>query len=210
VSRFLRAICVLLPLIFAIAGFNARILADFWLENLVVFIALLALALAYRSVPLSNGSWLMIFVFLCAHEYGAMYAYSNAPLGEWAKGWLHTDRNHYDRLVHLLYGLLITWPAIEACRKSGVRRPSLAAVQFILATSAVYEIIEWIVAKIVAGDLADEFVGAQGDFFDSPEDMAAALLGSLAVVLIVGLRRRGPVSTVPGAGPRGSAVKASD
>ena len=126
------------------------------------------------------------------------------------KGWLHTDRNHYDRLVHLLYGLLITWPAIEACRKSGVRRPSLAAVQFILATSAVYEIIEWIVAKIVAGDLADEFVGAQGDFFDSPEDMAAALLGSLAVVLIVGLRRRGPVSTVPGAGPGGSAVKASD
>jgi putative membrane protein len=190
VSRFLRAICVLLPLIFAIAGFNARILADFWLENLVVFAAVLGLAVAYRSVPLSNFSWVMIFVFLCAHEYGAMYAYSNVPLGEWAKGWLHTDRNHYDRLVHLLYGLLITWPVIEACRAKGVRWPSLTAVQFILATSAIYEIIEWIVATIVAGELADEFVGAQGDVFDSPEDMAAALLGSLAVVLIVRLARR--------------------
>lgn len=194
-SRFPRTICVLLPLIFAFAGFNSRILADFWLENLVVFAALLALALAYRRVPLSDLSWLMIFVFLCAHEYGAMYAYSNAPLGEWAKGWLHTERNHYDRLVHLLYGLLITLPVIEAFRNKGVRWPSLGAVQFILATSAIYEIIEWIVATIVAGELADDFVGAQGDFFDSPEDMAAALIGSLAVVLIVWLIPRGTVST---------------
>lgn len=193
-SRFLRTICVLLPLILAVSGFNARVLADFWLENLVVFVALLGLALAYRSVPLSNISWLMIFVFLCAHEYGAMYAYSNVPLGEWAKGWLHTDRNHYDRLVHLLYGALITWPVMEACRKKGVRWPSLAAVQFILATSAIYEIIEWIVAKIAAGELAEEFVGAQGDVFDSPEDMSAALLGSLVVVLLVRLQRREPVS----------------
>ena len=179
----------MLPLILAVSGFNANILADFWLENLVVFAAILGLTLAYRSIPLSNRSWLMILVLLCVHEYGAMYAYNNVPLGEWAKAWLHTDRNHYDRLVHLLYGLLITWPVIEACRMKGVQWPSLTAVQFILATSAVYEIIEWVVATIAAGKLAEEFVGAQGDVFDAPKDMSAALIGSLFVVLVVRLRK---------------------
>lgn len=152
--------------------------------------SLRCVALAHRSIPLSNLSWLLIFGFLCAHEYGAMYAYSNVPLGEWAKGWLHTDRNHYDRLVHLLYGLLITWPVIETLRAKKFPGPSFAAFQFILATSAIYEIIEWVVATIAAGSLADEFVGSQGDVFDAPKDMAAALLGSLLVVMMASLARR--------------------
>lgn len=185
-TRFIRAICVLLPLVFAISGFNARLVADFWLENLVVFVALLILALEHRKFPLSSASWLTIFVFLCAHEYGAMYGYSDTPLGEWAKDWLHTTRNHYDRLVHFLYGVLITWPIIESNRNRGRRWPSLDALQWILATSALYEILEWLVASIVASDLAAEFVGAQGDAFDSPKDMAAAGLGSLLAVLTSG------------------------
>ena len=123
-----------------------------------------------------------------------MYAYSNVPLGAWAKGWLHTDRNHYDRLLHLLYGLLITYPVIEVGRTKCVGWPSITAVQFILATSAIYEIIEWVVATIAAGKLADDFVGSQGDVFDAPQDMAAALLGSLFVVLIVRLARNGAVN----------------
>ena len=80
-SRLLRTLCVLLPLVLAVTGFRSRILADWWLENLVVFAALLALALAYKRVPLSNFSWLLIFLFLCAHEYGAFYSYSDVPVG---------------------------------------------------------------------------------------------------------------------------------
>ena len=101
-SRLARTICILVPLVLAITGFRSRILADWWPENLATFLALLGLAAAHRRVHLSDLSWAMIFVFPCAHEYGTLYSYSNIPLGEWAKPWLHTERNHYNRLVHFL------------------------------------------------------------------------------------------------------------
>ena len=191
-SRLLRALCVLLPLVLAITGFSSRVLADWWLENLAVFVALLFFAFGRHHIALSNVSWALLFLFLCLHEYGAMYRYSNVPLGEAAKAWLHTDRNHYDRLIHFLYGLLLTWPVVEAFQSlSRLGRPMLyaIAVQFIMATSALYEIVEWLVASIVAPQLGAEFVGAQGDPWDSPEDMAAALVGSLLVILVLVARR---------------------
>lgn len=132
-SRALKTLCLLIPLVLAVTGFLSRILADWWLENLAVFVVMLALALGHKRVTLSTFSWTLIFLFLCAHEYGALYSYSNAPLGEWAKTWLHTDRNHYDRLAHFLFGLLITWPVIDACRSvTRIREPWLSAmaVQF--------------------------------------------------------------------------------
>ena len=101
-SPLARTICILVPLVLAITGFRSRILTDWWLENLVTFLALLRFAAARRRVHLSDLSWAMIFVFPCAHEYGTLYSYSNIPLGEWAKPWLHTERNHYNRLVHFL------------------------------------------------------------------------------------------------------------
>ena len=77
---------------------------------------------------------------------------------------------------------LIRYPLIDSLRQ--VRRfRGLLAFQFILATSALYEIAEWIVASVVSPELGAEFIGAQGDPWDSPEDMAAALLGSALALL---------------------------
>ncbi|MGJ5815022.1 DUF2238 domain-containing protein [Paludibaculum fermentans] len=121
-----------------------------------------------------------------------LYSYSNAPLGEWMMPWFHTQRNHYDRLVHLLFGLMLTWPALEAIGSlTRVRGAVLYAlgVQFILAASALYEITEWLVASAVDPDLGMEFIGAQGDSWDAAEDMAAALIGSLVVVCVAGAVR---------------------
>ncbi|QOY85346.1 DUF2238 domain-containing protein [Paludibaculum fermentans] len=190
--RVLRVLCILLPLVLAITGFLSHILSDWWLENLAVFLVLLALALAYKRLPLSNTSWILLFLFLCFHEYGALYSYSNAPLGEWMMPWFHTQRNHYDRLVHLLFGLMLTWPALEAIgfltRSRGAILYALG-VQFILAASALYEITEWLVASAVDPVLGVEFIGAQGDAWDAAEDMAAALIGALVVVCVAGTVR---------------------
>ena len=86
---------------------------------------------------------------------------------------------------------------MDACRASTrLREPWLQVIgaQFILATSAIYEIIEWLVASAVAPNLGAEFIGAQGDVWDSPEDMAAALAGSVLAVLLItcASRRRVP------------------
>lgn len=206
----IRALCVLTPLVLAITGFNAHVLADWWLENLVVFVFLLGVALGNRRLGLSNTSFLFLFLFLCAHEYGAFYAYSEAPLGEWAKPILHTNRNHFDRLVHFLFGLLLTLPFREVFdRAAGLRGwlRYLLPVQCIMALSAVYEIIEWLVAVNVDPVLGAEFVGAQGDEWDSPEDMAMALAGtSLAVAIMAIAQRRAKAA----AGLTSSEVTAAD
>ena len=69
-SRLARIVCLLVPLILAITGFQSKILADWWLENLATFLALAALAAAHKRIQLSDRSWLLIFLFLCTHEYG--------------------------------------------------------------------------------------------------------------------------------------------
>lgn len=181
----LRVLCVLLPVMMAAAGFRAQALADFWLENAVVALVLLGLVLAHKRLPLSNLSYLLIFIFLCAHEYGASYRYVEAPIGEWMKPWFGASRNHYDRLVHFLFGLLITVPVYEAAglllRVRGWLS-YLLPVQFVMMGSALYEIMEWIVAVNVDPGLGIEFIGAQGDPWDSSKDMAIALVGALAAV----------------------------
>lgn len=60
----------------------------------------------------------------------------------------------------------------------------------VLAISACYELIEW-AAALAMGQGADEFLGTQGDPWDTQSDMFAALLGALlALVLLSGQQDR--------------------
>lgn len=194
-------------LIVAASGLGNATVADWWLENAPVFVLLVVLMIQQREGPLSSAAYWQIFVFLCFHEWGAHYQYVDTPLGEWAKPWFQTTRNHYDRLMHLLYGLLFTAPYFEyfSRRSSGRIRYSLP-LQAILATSASYEIIEWAVAATVSPEIGTEFVGAQGDPWDAEKDMALALCGSLAVTL--GLLSWRPLiaEKATGTGARGNRI----
>lgn len=170
------------PLVLAITGLSSTYLQDWWLENLAVFAVALTLVWGRRRLPLSTTSYTLLFVFLCIHEYGALYSYSNTPLGEWAMPLLGTQRNHYDRLVHFLSGLMLFLPVQEAFATITRTRGAtlrLLTVQFILAIGAVYEILEWVVGSLVDPNLGLEFIGAQGDGWDAAKDLACAFAGSL-------------------------------
>jgi putative membrane protein len=143
----------------------------------------------------SDLSYLLMFVYLCIHEMGAHYKYSDVPIGEWLKPILHTTRNHYDRISHFSFGLLLAYPMREiAMRKLRVTGNWLyyLPVECVLAFSAVYEILEAFMAIILTPERGEEFVGMQGDMWDSQEDMFVAGLGSLVGVLIIAalVRRR--------------------
>jgi putative membrane protein len=167
---------------------------DWALENALVSCFILALIWSYRKLPLSDLSYLCIFVYLCLHEWGAHYKYSDVPLGEWMKPWLHTQRNHYDRVAHFAYGLLCSYPIqemfIRSARVGGMWRYYLP-IEAILACSAVYEMMEAGMASILSPQRGEEFVGMQGDIWDSQEDMLMAGLGSVvAMICIYQLRKR--------------------
>ena len=159
-----------------------------WMESADALVFLAVLAATYRRLTLSQTSYLLIFVFLALHEWGAQYKYSSVPLGEWMKPWLGTTRNHYDRVMHFNYGFLLGYPMQEwLMRSAGVRsrwRYVLPA-GMILAFSAVYEMAEAFLAVILTPERGEEFVGMQGDMWDSQEDMALAWFGAMLTMCIV-------------------------
>jgi putative membrane protein len=163
----------------AIAPFNRK---DWWLENILVFMSVPALVATFRRFRFSNVSYCLVWVYLVLHAIGAHYTYSEMPLGNWLRDQLHWSRNHYDRVVHFLFGLLISVPLWEwLLRVVGLRRgwAYVGAVHIIMAWSGGYEIIEAIVAHLVSPELGAAYNGIQGDIWDAQKDSALATLGAI-------------------------------
>ena len=161
-----------------------------WLHHFPTLIALLAAPFALRRWPISNAALACLVIFLALHTIGGRYTYSAVPYDAVARALTGTSisdafglsRNHYDRLVHLSYGLLTILPVREALeRHFGLsRRVSLyIAFESVLAVSAVYEIFEGLLTLAAAGPTADAYNGQQGDIWDAQKDMALAAAGAL-------------------------------
>jgi len=164
---------------------------------------LAALLLAYLSNRFVIGRWSFssIIVFLCLHTLGARYLYSYVPYDVWSEKLLGVslsevfgfERNNYDRVVHFSYGLLLAVPVQEFERRylrlSKVMS-SLLAVEFILATSAGYELLEWLVAVVFTPRWAEQFLGQQGDIFDAQKDTALATVGAVVSISVMALTDR--------------------
>lgn len=209
-NRFLQVLIALTLLTVLASGWNPEVFL-FWLfENVLVFLLLAGLAFGYRRMPLSNASYLLIFLFLALHEWGAHCLYNEVPLGEWMKPLLQTSRNHYDRVLHFLFGFLLGYPMLEAVeRYSGVRGAWRwwIPVEATLAFSAVYELLEWLVVLIYDPTIGGEFIGMQGDLWDAQKDMALALGGVLLALFGTALLRANGVNRTPTDGATASPVE---
>lgn len=192
-------------LVVAIAlGISPHYRQDWLLENVLVLLMVPVLVLGYRRLRFSDGSYAALFVFLLLHEVGAHYTYAEVPWDRWFSALfgfslhdaLGLSRNHFDRVIHFAYGLLVTPAVVElvAARTSspGIWR-WLVPVSLITASSALFELFEWGAAVWFGGDLGVAYLGTQGDPWDAQQDMLQALLGSLVAVAVLaaaGRRRR--------------------
>ena len=168
---------------------------DWMLENILVAVLVVAIAATHRKFVLSRVSYTLVFLFLCLHEVGAHFTYAEVPYDAWiraltghslneAMGW---ERNHFDRLVHFLYGLLMAYPLRELfLRVADVRGfwGYFLPLDFTLATSAMFELFEWGAAELFGGELGAAYLGTQGDVWDAHKDMALAGTGALIAMLI--------------------------
>jgi putative membrane protein len=189
-NRFLHILIVLFLGAWLLSAIRPAIPEDWLLENLLVFFLVALLAASYRWLAFSELSYLLIFVFLCLHECGAHYQYSDAVPGEWLKPLLGTARNHYDRVVHFAFGLMLAYPQREVLmRKASLRGGWANTLPLFttLALGAAYEIIEAIVASIVDPANAQAFLGLQGDPWDSQEDMFMGLAGASISMVVVAI-----------------------
>ena len=126
-------------------------------------------------------------MFLILHTIGSHYTYSEVPAGDWLRDAFGLTRNHYDRLVHFAFGLLMLRPLRELTMPHADAKGRLLAtwlsVAQVLACSVVYELIEWGTAAIVDPAAGTAFLGTQGDPWDAQKDMACATAGALLAVL---------------------------
>jgi putative membrane protein len=101
---------------------------------------------------------------------------------------LGVHRNPYDKIGHFFQGFvpaLVTREIlIRGCHVRGRRMLAFVVVCIVLAISATYELVEW-GAALLLGQGADEFLGTQGDAWDTQSDMFAALVGAITALLLL-------------------------
>lgn len=203
--RYLLVLIALFALLWTALAIRPFDRKDWALENVLVAAALAVLVVTRKRLVLSKVSYTLIFIFLCLHEVGAHYTYAEVPYDDWVRaltggtlnerlGW---QRNHFDRVVHFLYGFLLAYPIREVfLRVADVRGfwGYFLPLDLTMSTSMMFELFEWGAATLFGGDLGIAYLGTQGDVWDAHKDMALASLGALlamtvTVLINVKLRR---------------------
>ncbi|HYD00835.1 MAG TPA: DUF2238 domain-containing protein [Phycisphaerales bacterium] len=164
---------------------------DTALQHIPTVIALGLFIWTSRRWPLSDLSYTLLAAFFLLHILGAHYLYSNVPYDDWFKsmtgrtlngifGW---ERNHFDRLVHLSFGVLAAPVLFEiGWRHAGLKKPfwaALLAVGVVSLFGNIYEVAEWGIAITMSEENAEEYNGQQGDVFDPQKDLALSFAGSV-------------------------------
>lgn len=180
------------------AAINPIDRADWALENVLVLAFLVILVTTIGKFPLSRVSYTLIFLFLFLHEIGSHYTYALVPYDEWFNALagrtfnsiLGFERNHFDRLVHFCYGLLLAYPIREVfIRIADVKGfwSYFLPLDLTMSTSMIYELVEWGAAEAFGGELGAAYLGSQGDVWDAHKDMGLASIGALITMTIVAI-----------------------
>jgi putative membrane protein len=187
-ARWLPALGLLVLAALVYSGIAPYDRKTWLLEVSPVLIAAPIMLATYRRFPLTS----LLYVLIAAHALvlilGGAYTYARVPLGFWMQDLLGVGRNPYDKLGHFMQGFVPVLVAREILLRNGFLR-SKAMANFLsgcvaMAISAVYELVEWWVA-LALGQGADEFLGTQGDPWDTQSDMFFAMIG--AIVALVAL-----------------------
>ncbi len=198
-QRYLLVLSIIFAGVTICSGIGAHYMEDWILENMLVA-GLLGAFFIWRKQfkALSTAGWTMIFVFLCIHELGAHWTYSEVPYREWwaaltggaaPEGGAWGGRNYFDRLVHFSYGLLFVLPLRELLVAwSPLKRGFLSwfiPLDIVMSTSMLYELIEWGTAVVFGGELAETYNGTQGDVWDPQKDMLLATIGGVVAISLL-------------------------
>ena len=159
-----------------------------WLEVTPGLVGLVLLLATYRRFRFTTLCYTLIALHICVLCVGGHYTYARVPLFDWLRPLFSWQRNNYDRLGHFMQGFVPAIIAREVMIRFGVlaRRTWLPflVVSICLAISALYELIEWWTA-LLSGGAANDFLGSQGDVWDTQSDMCVALVGAIAAVILL-------------------------
>ena len=184
----------------ALSAWRPHDLPTWAMEVAPVVVVLVLLWATHRRFPLTPLLYALIFVHAAILIYGGHHTYARVPLGFWMQEAFGLARNPYDGIGHFAQGFI---PAIAArellLRHTGLQRGAWLFTVIVLAclgVSAAYELIEW-GAAVALGQGADEFLGTQGDPWDTQKDMALAGVGAAAALLLLSRTHDAQLSRLP-------------
>ena len=177
---------VFLALILIYTGISASEKITWLMEVTPVIIVVPLLLATMKQYPLTPLLYTLIFLHAIILMVGGMYTYAKVPVGFQVQEWLDLSRNPYDKLGHFFQGLVPALTAREILVRGNIVRGRKMLAFLVccvaLAISAMYELIEcW--AALAMGQGAEDFLGTQGDPWDTQSDMFCALLGALTTIL---------------------------
>jgi putative membrane protein len=177
---------VVLAALLALSGLHPFDRMTWVLEVFPVMVVLPVLWITYHRFPLTTLLYICIFLHAIVLMVGGVYTYARVPLGFYLEDLFNLSRNPYDKIGHFFQGFVPALVAREIFVRGryirGGRMTAFLAVCVVLAISATYELIEWGVA-VAIGQGADEFLGTQGDPWDTQSDMLLAFIGGVVVML---------------------------
>jgi len=185
-DRTLITVCAIWMIALVASGIAPYDRVTWVMEVAPVLIAAPILMATRTRLPLTTLVYVLIAIHGLILIYGGAYTYARVPLGFWLQELLGFERNPYDRIGHLAQGFVPAMVARELFLRvfhiEGRKIRNFLVVCVALAISAFYELIEWWAAVVMGGG-AEEFLGTQGDVWDTQWDMFMALTGATLALL---------------------------
>ncbi|WP_133878654.1 DUF2238 domain-containing protein [Paractinoplanes brasiliensis] len=171
-----------------VSAIGAKSIGTWFLEVLAALIGAVVLVATYRRFPLTPLAYRLILAHAVILMIGGHWTYAEVPAGDWLRDALGLARNPYDRLGHFAQGFVPAVVAREILLRCTPLRPGrwLAALVLcvVMAVSATWELFEWLSA-VVGGSSAEDFLGTQGDVWDTQWDMFMAGVGAITSLVLL-------------------------
>jgi putative membrane protein len=199
-SRLLAALTLIVGAALIASGVKPYDRATWFMEVAPALIAFPLLWWTRKDYPLTTLLYWLIALHALVLILGGAYTYARVPLGFWLQDLFSLSRNPYDKIGHFMQGFVPAMVAREILLRGdyvkGRKMTFFLCVCVALAISAVYELIEWW-AALALGQGADEFLGTQGDPWDTQSDMFLAMLGALASLTLLSRRHDKELERLP-------------
>ena len=184
--NYLKVLLFALIAVFIWSGIEPKDRFTWWLEIFPVIIALAIIIPTFKRFPLTPLLYCLLWGHCVILLVGGHYTYAEVPLFNYIRDIFEQSRNNYDKLGHLAQGFVPAILGRELLLRTSPLKPgkwlNAIIILSVLGVSAGYELLEWQVSTHT-GSAGDDFLGTQGDIWDTQKDMASALIGSCLALL---------------------------
>ena len=176
-----KLVYTLYVLVWIFMAINPKYPQDWLLENVLIFIFVPFVIWMDKKHHYTLLSIIFLLIFASLHSLGSHYTYAEMEHFNTLTQFFGFERNHFDRVVHFLFGLLAFRMLFEmtSAGTSTVKTALLLTFTMIISISAFYELLEWLAVIVLHPELGMAFLGTQGDIWDAQKDTIAAIIGAL-------------------------------